>query len=69
MPLFKIAQILVFVIFVSVYLMRKNLTGLSENLVHKIRALVIFTIQKWKNIQTMPIILFMNTMKKDNCQI
>ena len=69
MPLFKIAQILVFVIFVSVFLMSENLSGLSENLVHKIRALVIFTIQKWKNIQTMPIILFMNTMKKDNCQI
>ena len=69
MPLFKIAQILVFVIFVSVFLMSENLSGLSENLVHKIRALVIFTIQKWKNIQTMPIILFMNTIKKDNCQI
>ena len=69
MLLFKIAQILFFVIFVSVFLMRENLTGLSENLVHKIRALVIFTIHKWKNIQTMPIILFMNTIKKDNCQI
>ena len=69
MPLSKIAQILDLVIFVSVSLMRENLTGLSKDLVHKIRALVILTIQKWKNIQTMPIILFMNTMKKDNCQI